>query len=919
VGFYDQIGTSFGYATTDGNGAYQSPALPAGQYVVEALPFGDPTYHATWYDGTSDVSSATPVTVTVGSDHGDVDFSLASQQTISGTVTDAQTGEPIASATVYTYGANGAYLYASTDSYGNYSLAAGDGVFTVYVSAFTYADGAARQITVDGEPVTDVDFSLGGATVRGTVTGADTGEPLPNICVDASFAAQTCTAWDGVYVLHVPAGTYTVDAYPPSWIGSPYLGASDDNGGSGYQVAQGDDLTVDFALDRGAVISGAVTDASTGAPLGNICVEILSVDGAGSYGTTCTDSAGTYRSVGLPAGDYSVAFTNNGGRYVTEWYDDSFDADGATTVTVATGTDIPNIDASLTLGGSLHGTLTRDDTDDPVPGCIDVESTDGSNVIASGCAGADGHYTVNGIRPGDWLVRFGAPGLRTEYWHDATSVDDATSVHVVSGGDEDLDVALGLPMGGIAGSATDAADASVEGVCAYLYDQYQGMYLGFAYCTGTDGQFGFIGLTPGTYWVAVADPSGRYRTAWQQIDVVDGDPTPLTVQLAADGSVSGVIRDPSSQAVDDVCAYLYDATSTTYQGVGACTGADGLYLLDVSALPEGDYVVRTYDPRARWNGATSEVVHAGGIAVATADVTVSPAASLAGRVTDAVTGDGVGNACLYLYTSADEPAGFATCTRPDGYYALSGVPAGDYKVGAADTTASHTTYWSGGAGDLASAATVSITADGVTSFNAPLAPIAGVALHVQATDGSPIDGVCLYLVHLDGSYAGYASCSGADGTVSLFAPASTYDLVVSDPQGRFVTTWSGGVETADQATPVAIGPGVTDVGTLTMRGVGSITGTVVDADGNPVAGVAVYLDRADGAYAQLSGVTGADGSCSILGVPEGEYRAGFYPPGMGSPTTIWYSGKNSEVDADLIAVERGVTTTGVDATVPTSG
>jgi len=60
-----------------------------------------------------------------------------------------------------------------------------------------------------------------------------------------------------------------------------------------------------------AILYGTVTDIETGAPIGGI-----SVDCDGYTDTTAPD--GTYRITGIPAGVYTVTFTDTLGRYQTE-------------------------------------------------------------------------------------------------------------------------------------------------------------------------------------------------------------------------------------------------------------------------------------------------------------------------------------------------------------------------------------------------------------------------------------------------------------------------------------------------------------------------------------------------------------------------------------------------------------------------
>ncbi|MDM5201442.1 S8 family serine peptidase [Fictibacillus enclensis] len=78
--------------------------------------------------------------------------------TISGTVTNEQTGAPIKDATVYVV-EDAAVQPVKTDENGNYSLTAYEGTYTLKVMAAGYY-GEDTQVTVKGNETTDKDFAL---------------------------------------------------------------------------------------------------------------------------------------------------------------------------------------------------------------------------------------------------------------------------------------------------------------------------------------------------------------------------------------------------------------------------------------------------------------------------------------------------------------------------------------------------------------------------------------------------------------------------------------------------------------------------------------------------------------------------------------------------------------------------------------
>ncbi len=134
--------TADGYsATTDAEGHY-SIEVPPGTYSV--------TVSSTKYVSQSKTATVTSNTTTT------LDFALTpANGTISGTVTDSSTGDPIAGATVT---ANGVSVSTGTD--GTYSIEVPPGTYDVTGSADGYEDSSKTGVTVVAGETTPVDFEL---------------------------------------------------------------------------------------------------------------------------------------------------------------------------------------------------------------------------------------------------------------------------------------------------------------------------------------------------------------------------------------------------------------------------------------------------------------------------------------------------------------------------------------------------------------------------------------------------------------------------------------------------------------------------------------------------------------------------------------------------------------------------------------
>jgi hypothetical protein len=231
------------------------------------------------------------------------------------------------------------------------------------------------------------------------------------------------------------------------------------------------------------------------------------------------------------------------------------------------------------------------------------------------------------------------------------------------------------------------------------------------------------------------------------------------------------------------------------------------------------------------------------------------------------------------------------------------------------------------------------------SYPAP-GSITGQILNPKGTsiDDMGLEGICLYAYGYDPTTgalapsASAATCTNSMGGYVLsglsWSGAANYQVAMVDPTGTYPTQWI----VADQSSGFGqrSAPRFSAEGYLSMAMTptanfypvmeegGSISGTVLDASGQPRVGACVYIDYAeDGTYVGQGAVTDANGhytltnlapSTNLFGVNPG-YKVGFYAdctPGQ-PPTTHWNGGASSEAAAPSIAVLPGADTSGVDA------
>jgi len=185
--------------TTGIDGTYSVSGLPSGQYIVAFEP-GESEYLGQYYDEAEGAGLASQVTLQAGSSVGHVDAALAESATVSGDVTAAKTGAAVKEATVFVQSAaSGVVHTAITAEDGSYSVtglpagsykvefsAEGQGFLSqLYDGQPTI--GAAQTLAIAaGETRAGINAALaGGATVSGTVTNAQSGDPVSGVEVFA--------------------------------------------------------------------------------------------------------------------------------------------------------------------------------------------------------------------------------------------------------------------------------------------------------------------------------------------------------------------------------------------------------------------------------------------------------------------------------------------------------------------------------------------------------------------------------------------------------------------------------------------------------------------------------------------------------------------------------------------------------------
>jgi hypothetical protein len=394
---------------TDSSGNYFIDSLRPGFHIVGAWKEG---YEENIFDGL--------VEVVAGEQLSDIDIELTfvggtGIGSISGHVSDAESGLPIADAGIHVNGIPDSW---SSDSNGDYfcdSIPDGTYLVSAYNAGYFPETYPESVIVAIGETTSGVDFALSPfgepGSISGNVVDLVTGLPVENVYISAYGDFSSGYDWtdaSGNYSIDsLIAGHYAVNAWSESYWEEDYPG--------GVTVQAGQNTPdIDFVLtphggpDDG-IISGQVLDENTLEPI-QLCLVIASTSDENDFGGAFTDSNGVYVIQGLPTNQYYVIAFADG--YVVELYDGVYTWEEATPV-------IPDVDGidfylapSDSGAGGVSGFITSGGQ--PVEGAMVYAEEDG-NMRGSARSASDGSYAISELSPGIYFI-----SASMVSYHDAT-------------------------------------------------------------------------------------------------------------------------------------------------------------------------------------------------------------------------------------------------------------------------------------------------------------------------------------------------------------------------------------------------------------------------------------------------------------------------------------------------------------------
>jgi hypothetical protein len=663
VEVYNSNGVEVGGEWTNTAGFYACDGLSAGSYYVRTSIWSSSSreYIDELYDGIAcpfgscEVTSGRPVHVTAEATTQGVDFALTPGGRIRGTVTDAETGLPLASVYVTIHTASGSWAAdGNTDSAGAYSsrgqLPTGS-YFARTTNSRGYFDELYAEVSclfgtctvTGGTPIgvtagattTGIDFALSpGGRVSATVTDGLSGLPLADVNIWVyEWAGGPVTSGrtdsSGTFMSAEGLRTGTYYARTSNWQGYvdelyndlPCMaGLCTATRGAPIRVIAGATTTgISFALQQGGRISGRVLLGGAIADYEDhpVSVRIYDTSG-GQVASTMVDASGSYTTAGgLATGTYYAQASAWG--HLGELYDgipcplNQCAVTSGTPITVTAGATTSGIDFDLTPGGEISGTVTDLATSLPLAyGHVEVFDSSGSEVTRAYTDGS-GHYTTSSVAPGTYYARATEQGSLDELYDDIPchrgwcTVTDGTPI-TVAAGTPTTGIDFALTRGGsVSGTVTDAATGlPLADALVSIWDS-TGLGLPASDArTDSSGAYTTVQpLTSGTYY-ATAATGGYVTEVYDDIPspgrctVISGTPIGVTAgvtttgidfALAAGGGIGGTVRDAGT-GLPLAGVWVYVSDSAGCSVASARTDTSGVYTTDLR-LPSGTYFART--------------------------------------------------------------------------------------------------------------------------------------------------------------------------------------------------------------------------------------------------------------------------------------------------------------------------------------
>ncbi|MED1780668.1 carboxypeptidase regulatory-like domain-containing protein [Brevibacillus fortis] len=486
---------------------------------------------------------------------------------LSGVVTDLETGLPITGATVIVYDSTRAAVGSVlTGAAGNYSFdRLAPGGYTVNVNASGYAsDVAGAQIQAGA--MSTLSFALQGlpGAIVGTVREQGTALPIAGAVITVRQGSPSGTILSivqadeqGKYMVSgLPPGSYTLIATASGFAAEA----------STVMVGLGATTGLDFSLPSlPASVTGEITDALLSTPLPNTLVRLLGNNNTILFATQ-TDAQGIYFIDGFAAGNYTVLARN-----------DNYQRENASFDVAPGGTATVNIPLNPNPG-ILQGAVRDAFDGTPLVGAEVLIFFPGTNnLLSRAITDGLGQFTIDGLAPLTYTLAISALNYATQ----------PVGATIFSGQTTVIDVGLPPFPATVTGQVQATGGGVVPNALIQVKDSH-GTLFGSA-ITDDLGNFSVGNLPPGAYVISASEDS--YAAATSNITVTAGQTISgvILTMSPLPGSISGQVTNQLTGLPITGAAVAIQLFSNGLFVANTVTNQSGQF--QVNGLTAGEYNV----------------------------------------------------------------------------------------------------------------------------------------------------------------------------------------------------------------------------------------------------------------------------------------------------------------------------------------
>lgn len=805
--------------TLDRNGVVIETVVtdPQGYYIMENLEPGSYTIRVEADDFETDVQGA----IIEANQPTSANFSLAaSPGSVFGSVMD-ESAQPISGAIV-SIEANGAVVATTrSDDDGNFVInGLAPGSYTIHAKAEDFQQILlGLNISANEARETNLVLVANPGNISGIVTSAATGGPIVGavvaLDVSGTLIASAFVDPSGAYLITgIAPGSYTIKAEADRFQTSI----------RGVIVTPSDTATVDFVLEENpGAIDGIVTNES-GDPIEGaaVSVQIASIQSVDDMSmriltnfTALTDEFGHYVMAGLAPGSYFV-----------EVHASNFQS--AVKGAIVSPDETATVNFSLLESpGSVVGVITSQDTGDPIAGAR-VEIAFNGNIIASSFSDTDGVYHFDGLAPNGYTVQV----------HKATFQTSLVGVMVSANVVSMVDFSLASNPGGVTGSVRNGSDNLAIG--GAIVELVQNGATIKSTLTDPHGNFLMDGIAAGSY--SIKAQAQHFQTEVKGIIVVADETIQANFILNANpGALSGIITD--AQTGNPLVGTLIELNLNGTIISSAFSTEEGRYL--INGIAPGSYTIHVQALNYQ-TIVEGVLIQADQTTVANSALSPNPGA-IAGTIRDATTLAAIPGAVVAVNDlGVVVSSGF---TDPDGGYLIGGIAPGHYTIYV------HAPDYQAYAQGVVVHANQTTVVD-ITLLSEP-GSLTGTVTNI--TTQEPIAGVHVEVIDQGLAIASALTNDDGEYLIEGLAPGN---YIVEASNQNYQHQLIAAQITANQIT----------VNDFSLEpNPGTVTGTVMSAEGNPIAQAVVRIER-DGVMIATT-LSDAEGKFLITGITPGSYSA----------------------------------------------